>query len=409
MPAQLPAGLLKTPRKNWVRSEQTAENGTKAVAIRHNSRASVIRLRLAAQPPGNEDIAAIVEHLTGQRGYEVSRPVKRQTLDIGNLKMGYTIKLPDGRSALYLQMWRRRGDGQFAVSSYFTADRQDIEANIAEFKLVTQLNNQLLRGAMLVSPPSPLPGTEQRLAVAPGIERELEAGAAVPAPTELAGAPNPIPVAASPIVAPQPSLVPQASTKAATAGALTQYPFRATMGAGVPVGKIAAVVYAPLEFSEVYVLFKDGSFHENLPVALEEWDLGASRKGDPESWGKWKKAKDAGEFELRYPDGETVTIAGSPVPPAHQGLKLTGTYDVESSGATSSARQAIVFDGDLFSFTPADRSNPKLHGRYSVDGYTITLRFSDGREERRPFFMVPPEEADETPSIWFGDELRVKI
>jgi hypothetical protein len=462
--------LVKLPKQAWVKAEPAEAAQPDALRYKNRNRAAIIRLSLADRPPGDEDVAAIVEGLTQQSRYTVARMFDRQILRDGDVQNGFSMMLPDGRKASYFLFWHKRKDQKYAVTSYLTADHSSQATSVEEFKLAIRLNNQLRRGAVLYAPSAAarppemiaqpvidLFPPEQGVAQAP-VQSAMQQGTQTASPPALqasvAAAPLPAPppaavplpapvkiatapttpaaplgtgtpaIAAAVPIAPQTPFVPPAAVAApspvpvstmapgaaiAAPSANPAYRYRAAPGLGVRAAQVATIVYAPLEFSEVYVLFKDGSFHENLPVALEEWDVGAAKKGDPESWGKWKRAKDAGEFELRYADGETVTIAGSPIAPASPAVHLDGTYDVETDtpqpSSASKLRRAIIFSGDHFALPNSDNAA----GRYTIDGYTITLTFADGHAERRPFFIIPPEDPGDTPSIWFGDELRVKI
>jgi hypothetical protein len=196
------------------------------------------------------------------------------------------------------------------------------------------------------------------------------------------------------------------------------YPYTAAPGAkgaatgGTKPSQISAILYAPLEFSEVYVLFKDGSFHENLPVALEDWNIGASRKSDPDSWGKWSKTSSATDYELRYAADDKVTISGAKVMPAAPGLTLNGAYATETvvtgnpAPGSAQSKNVISFAGGSFTQTSPSGT---LKGRYRLENYTIILTFDDGREARLPFFIIPPEEGETDELIWLGNEVRVKL
>jgi hypothetical protein len=410
---------IKTPRQAWTRTE-IGDVG-RILLLRHVTRPTVIRLSVLDAPPGDDDVATLVEHLTQQRDYTVARMWKQEALTAADVQTGISLQFPDGRRAVYVLKWRKRRNGDIVAASYMTADLSVRAVAIEEFQLVIRLNNQLLRGATPGNPvsaatPSPAEPNYALLFPPLGVPPANAPSASMPAdiptysPPPAAQEDVIASVAAPPIAnIPQAFVTPTVKPESRPSlGTTARYPFTATAGSGIGLNQVAAIIYAPLEFSEVYVLFKDGSFHENLPVAFEQWDVGASKKGDPGSWGKWKRAKTDGEYQLNYGEGDVVDIAGSKVSPPETGIVLDGTYAVESdtaSGAKAPPRNPVAFTGDRFSFATADGA---VTGQYHIDGYTIVLNYEDGRTEKRPFFVVPAQDAEDEPAIWFGDEVKVK-
>jgi hypothetical protein len=231
--------------------------------------------------------------------------------------------------------------------------------------------------------------------------------ASVLAPPDAPAVVLPIPVpSALPHIAPAtvPAVPVTIAVAPVVASAASAYPFVTTAGAGVPMGQVASILYAPLESSEVFVLFKDGSFHENLPVALEQWNLAASRSNDPSSWGKWKPAEDAGDFEMQYAADDVVTISATKIKPAKSGMIVEGSY--QKSDAQENSSDEVRFAGNRFEISKNGKSDG---GTYRIDGYSVIFTHDDGKVEHMPFFVVPPEEDGDDPAIWLGDSLLDRV
>jgi hypothetical protein len=259
-------------------------------------------------------------------------------------------------------------------------------------------------------PPIISPVTPKIAAVtAPVAEPVIAPTAALPSTIDLT--PAKIAVTPKAITDPLPTAVP-AVQNIARPLARPSYPYTATPGAsvGAKPTQISAIIYTPLEFSEVYVLFKDGSFHENIPVALEDWNIGASRKGDPDSWGKWSKKGSETDYELRYSADDSVTITGTKIAPTPSSFTLNGTFAPDEPTQTTVAakagpRSTIAFQGNRFT-RPTPNGN--VAGAYQISGYTMTLKHDSGEEEHLPFFVIPPEDGDTDSLIWLGNAVQVK-
>ncbi len=411
---------LRTPRAGWVRTNM-ADHPTSTLV--NSAQTAIIRASLQAQPPGNDDIAQLLLALTGQESFTIRSELPRDALAEAGMQRGFSFVLPNGKRGIYLAIWGKRRDGQIAVSAYATTDVSVRERYLGEFQLAQSLSNQVRRGA--------LPGVPAvaRQPVLLAAALPVDAAMAVPAPLpSVPPATAPEPVATAPIIVPsaaavaaQPPLAASGNDPAPTPGlsppatqaiglpapiAVAAKP-PLPPGTGVPIGQLAAILYAPLESSSVFVLFKDGSFHETLPMALEDWNAAGSRRSDTDNWGKWKKAKDDGEYEMQYGPDDVVTIAAARVPPAAKGVALDGRYilDTDEAAPDLSANNAIEFTGDRFRMAEASAVKS---GDYAISNYTIELRFDDGQTRRLPFFTIPAEEPDDEPGIWIGDALWVK-
>ncbi len=406
---------------------------TKEIFLSHKLRPVHVRLNVGVDEGEDAHIRAILKSLSLSETYEVKQRASKDAVAAIKSTRASMIVLPDGRKAIYSAIVEKTKLGSIATSAMLRLDPTDklnIEKDADEYR---SLNNQMRRGAIpgesrlaakkfdplsdLFSLPAGVPETT----VAPPVKATP---VAQPTPalattskggqTKTAALPAPIaaPVLSPTLTSSKPEPAAPALVVPPTVAKVTSLPTAkpsasSNLGKGVALGQIAAVLYAPLESSEVFVLFKDGSFHESMPRALEEWDLPGSKKADPESWGKWKRAGKDGEYEMKYGADDVVTISAAPVPPVQSGVKLSGEYGIEAHKDDAKTPGSIVqFDGDRFTL-----KSPKgtLSGTYRVEGYSIALSFDDGRTERRPFFFLPPEEEDDEPSIWFGDEVRSKV
>jgi hypothetical protein len=433
---------MKTPSSGWERFD--IEQGDTSTDIRRMGYPIYIRSTVVDSEPGEEEIALIVKRATGSDQYVVKSLVPLETLKEAELSLGMSIKTGTGKTAIYYSLIRKRKDGRFAVTSMLTMHlalvsenekqrEEKREENATQLKLLKPLNNQLVRGAIagyFVKPrieyAAVEPASDVLFSEPTATEEKTKPADANKGSINLAKKSEPAPLPGTGTVLPSSTAtntaltLPKTSpTNTPSVGTSYRYPFMVKDNNGVGLSQVSAIIYAPLEFSEVYVLFKDGSFHENMPVALEDWDVGASRKGDPESWGKWKPAKKSEggglDFDLRYAGEEDVVkINGTKINPVSPGTVLEGTYVVDAPNSGSGAgqksdRNAITFTGDRFAFV--DKSLGE--GTYEVQGYTITLTYANGRAEHRPFFLVPKDEDEDEDeqeqAIWFGDEIKVKV
>ena len=222
-----------------------------------------------------------------------------------------------------------------------------------------------------------------------------------------------------------------------------RYKFVTAPGKGVHLAQIAGVLYHQTlkqgdgvsSKSETYLLLKDGTIHDGLPVAPDELDVSLSRRREPEKWGRWRKQGSV--YAAAWPDqpNHFEPLQGEMALPAQRGERLAGRF---GTGSTSGS---MVFGGGWnlwgVTFSPGDRflkdrqggyssgslgqtmngfsadtayddegsstlaispgvsvsassKKPGGHrgGTYSLSGYTLTLRYEDGRVARLPFFFT---------------------
>lgn len=165
---------------------------------------------------------------------------------------------------------------------------------------------------------------------------------------------------------------------------------------------------------EAYLLLRDGTIYKGLQWAPDQFDIAASRRKEPELWGKWKRVGD--KIQMSF-GGAYEPLPGKQVRPATPQTRLNGRYKV----ADSSFKNPITFSSEgRFKRETVDPNNPyrapfmlakarktvaggDLSGTYTVNGYTLTLRYDNGAVERTPFFFIDKERG----LPWFEGHLMV--
>lgn len=233
-----------------------------------------------------------------------------------------------------------------------------------------------------------------------------------------------------------------AAQKAAAEAEAKRYKYVTAPGRGVQAAQIAGILYSQTYIlgqgdakNEIYLLLKDGTIHDGLPVPPDELDVSLSRRREPEHWGRWRRQ--GIQYTVAWPDqpNHFEPLKGKAALPAKAGEQLAGRFGTgsttgsmimggsyhlwgvtftpgarflkDSSGGASSGSLgqtmndfsvSTTYDdsGSTTSFSSpaavgyAGRKKPAGHrgGTYSLSGYTLTLRYDDGRVERVPFFFT---------------------
>jgi hypothetical protein len=163
---------------------------------------------------------------------------------------------------------------------------------------------------------------------------------------------------------------------------------------------------------EPVVLFRNGEALRDAEGLNFAGGLAAHKSANPDDWTKWRRSGSA--IEIMKSDGWKKITYTKTMDRLPSGFALQGTYR-STSGAGSLAiggGDAVVawstmsFDrqGGFSSGGGAGASSsssagsvvtsgqaPNSYGRYSIDGYTLTLNYADGRTERR---MIVTEVSD---------------
>jgi hypothetical protein len=185
--------------------------------------------------------------------------------------------------------------------------------------------------------------------------------------------------------------------------------FRTKPNAGLNRSQIEGIVhdyntttetYGTRDDESAYLLLKDGSMYSNLQYTPHDLNVPASKKGEPKYWTKWRRSSG----KLQYLDGNAwKPLEGFLVLPGGKNEQIKGVFEYMSSytigtlnqGTTSISRVAYSFSGNKFIryagntlsgstvsvFSYATSSNDQK-GTYIFDGYTLELRFENGKVDR---------------------------
>lgn len=216
-----------------------------------------------------------------------------------------------------------------------------------------------------------------------------------------------------------------------------RYKFVTEPGKGVPNANIAAVVHhyvgmGTSKTDEAYLLLKDGTVHAGLPVPPDQLDVTRSRQKEPSTWGRWRLKN--GKYLVSWDGAPYQALPGTKAAPAPAQLRLAGRYGTgwaenaiiyssyaiwgvtfnkagrfikDRRGGSSSGNNApegsmpavnSAYDdtgsvtsatGAGFAFASSRKKNPNgdREGTYSINGYTLTLRYDNGKVARLPFFF----------------------
>lgn len=239
----------------------------------------------------------------------------------------------------------------------------------------------------------------------------------------------------------RPSPKQQEAQKAAAEAEAARYKYVVAPGKGVQASQIAGVFHhydlrlnQGAALNESYLLLKDGTVHDGLPVPPDELDVPLSHRREPEKWGRWRRQGD--HILAAWPDSPNryATLQGFMAVPGRTGERMNGRF------ATGQTSGSVAFGGSYsvwgVTFTPGGRfeksgyggsssgslgatindfsvntqsddegstasfSSPgavgyaskkkrgsSRAGTYSVSGYSMTLRYDNGHVERIPFFF----------------------
>jgi hypothetical protein len=262
----------------------------------------------------------------------------------------------------------------------------------------------------------------------------------------------------------RPSASAEEETKARAEAEAKRYKWVTPAGKGVQPAQIAAIVHnykveiysAGLSgmgtnvTDDAYLLLKDGTIHDGLPVAPDQLDVPLSRRREPEKWGRWK-AQGNGYLVSWASGGGYKPLPGKRVLPGKAGQRLQGRWGAGSSSAdiagSSYRLWGVTFtrdgrftkdnrggsanstfmqtggqpainssyddngsstsvSGGHYTIQTGKKKNPNgnREGTYSIDGYTLTLRYDNGQVARMPFFFSDNEHK----SLWFeGNRLDI--
>jgi hypothetical protein len=161
------------------------------------------------------------------------------------------------------------------------------------------------------------------------------------------------------------------------------------------------------------VLLKDGRAINDLELPPAYIDPVAAAQKDPDEWGRWTRAGNTITIRWNDNDTDTITVTGDNLMVGGtKGMRLSGEYrHVSGSGNIAFGGGNSALSQSSYTFRPdgtfeSDRSSSFMvgpgigadgasamggssgggeEGRYLVDGYTLTLTYSDGRISRLSF------------------------
>jgi hypothetical protein len=245
---------------------------------------------------------------------------------------------------------------------------------------------------------------------------------------------------------PSPSMM-KAATAAAEAEA-ARYKHVVAAGQGIQDAQIASIimhsemhrtvglsmqqgVYTTLS---IYLLLTDGTIHDGLPVPPDEMDISASRRREPETWGRWRRQGAQVQVAWSVTPNEWKPLDGETMQKARPGEALRGRFsggesrasgdigsfslygvtfgagqqfETDSRGGTgtggftqtmsgTSVQTTRDDDGSVTSATTPgavvssetrNRGSSRA-GTYRISGWNLEARYGNGRIVRQPFFFL---------------------
>ena len=179
---------------------------------------------------------------------------------------------------------------------------------------------------------------------------------------------------------------------------------------------------------DAYLLLKDGTIHNGLSVAPDQLDVAASRRNEPKAWGKWRK--NGSGYQVSWAGQKWEKLPGQTVIPGAAGMRLEGRYATVRATMYSHQFWGVTFDkkgrfskdqrgGATTGNIPIEGGlTPRVDtvwnggmgddraGTYSIQNYTLTLRYDNGAVVRLPFFFRDSKRKQ----LWFeGDTLELGL
>lgn len=167
---------------------------------------------------------------------------------------------------------------------------------------------------------------------------------------------------------------------------------------------------------KAHVFLKDGtvtddlSFYPRSSAELAEW-----RRRDPRAWGRWTRSGPTISIRWDDPKRKPETWEKwTDTRPGPAGFGLKGRYQSLSGGGnTALGGDVMIAAWSHYEFSPdgtvtsggggggssggggtgvsvvTSGRRAEQRGRYRIDGYSLELEFSDGKNERRWFYLYP--------------------
>ncbi len=184
----------------------------------------------------------------------------------------------------------------------------------------------------------------------------------------------------------------------------------------------------------MYLLLTDGTVHDGVPVPPDEMDVSASRRREPQTWGRWRRQGTQVQVAWNVAPNEWKPLEGEAMVKARPGEALRGRFsggesrasgdvgsfslygvafgpgqqfETDSRGGTgtggftqtmsgTSVQTTTDDDGSVTSATTPGAvvsSTTKARtssraGTYRITGWNLEARYGDGRVVRQPFFFL---------------------
>lgn len=178
---------------------------------------------------------------------------------------------------------------------------------------------------------------------------------------------------------------------------------------GIGVGGALTINYNP------YLLLNDGSIYEYPEESPYDLDIQKSKKSEPAKWGTWKESGKNMVVSLPQKNGAMETSVWEKnwfwTKPATSGESITGTFKtISGTGNTALGGSTMITFGKRISFnhrgqftmasfggahtsddagSVAAYSSKDEAGIYTLNGYSIELKFNNGKTYRKLFYFYP--------------------
>jgi len=254
-----------------------------------------------------------------------------------------------------------------------------------------------------------------------------------------------------------PSPSEDAAAKKAAQAEARRYKWVTSPGQGLRADEIETILYVWEQVYEIgglqlhesaWLLLKDGTVRDGLPVVPQDMDVAVSKRREPEKWGRWKR--DGIGYSVAWhskPDEYRKVSQGIPMQRGRDGTTLEGTFSGSSSyaipgGGSSWSKYGVKFSADgrferfksggamaggpgsgfdtmvssnyddkgVVSSSSApgfaggsERKTPDQGdrgGTYKVEGYALVLNYDNGTVVRLPFFTDA-----KLSEVWFEGSL----
>ena len=179
-----------------------------------------------------------------------------------------------------------------------------------------------------------------------------------------------------------------------------------------------------LEYDAV-MLLRDGTAYEDFEVPPTELNVASFKKARPRRVGRWKKT--AKGYSVLFNGDKTPSDlkASFKVKPASTGQKLSGQYTtIGGGGNTALGGDVMIAYSNEFNFDRQGHfsgersggggnsgvtvsSTSKNAGTYTLSGYTLRLKYNDGRVVRKLFYFYPDEGSKGKPVIGIGSSAYI--